>query len=104
MPRRISEYCKSTGQRAPAASAEISRMILESLALRYRQVLEMIEAVLERRFAGIPIVGGGSQNQVRDQFLGDGTRPMVGAGTDRGAGKGERVYPGIRWGARCRSR
>ena len=49
MPGRIAEYCKSTGQRPPASSAEISRMILESLALRYRQVLEMIESVLDRR-------------------------------------------------------
>src|ERR1700730_14555797 len=80
MPRRISEYCKSTGQRAPASSAEISRMILESLALRYRQVLEMIESLLDRRFAVIHIVGGGSQNQVLNQFVADATGPLVGGG------------------------
>ena len=80
MPGRISEYCKSTGQRAPASSAEISRMILESLALRYRQVLEMIESLLERRFAVIHIVGGGSQNQVLNQFVADATGRMVIAG------------------------
>src|SRR5258708_16594780 len=80
MPERISEYCKSTGQRAPASSAEISRMILESLALRYRQVLEMIESLLERRFAVIHIVGGGSQNQVLNQFVADATGRLVVAG------------------------
>src|SRR5207247_8282343 len=80
MPRRIAEYCKSTGQRPPASSAEISRMILESLALRYRQVLEMIESLLERRFAVIHIVGGGSQNQVLNQFVSDATGRMVIAG------------------------
>src|SRR5216117_146806 len=69
MPGRISEYCKSTGQRAPASSAEISRMILESLALRYRQVLEMIESLLERRFAVIHIVGGGTPLQQRLDHL-----------------------------------
>ena len=80
MPKRISEYCKSTGQRAPASSAEISRMILESLALRYRQVLEMIESLMDRRFAVIHIVGGGSQNQVLNQFVADATGRMVVAG------------------------
>jgi rhamnulokinase len=80
MPGRIAEYCKSTGQRPPASSAEISRMILESLALRYRQVLEMIESLLERRFAVIHIVGGGSQNQVLNQFVADATGRLVIAG------------------------
>src|SRR5262245_5613784 len=80
MPRRIAEYCKSTGQRPPASSAEISRMILESLALRYRQVLEMIESALDRRFAVIHIVGGGSQNQVLNQFVADATGRTVIAG------------------------
>jgi rhamnulokinase len=80
MPKRIGEYCKSTGQRPPASPAEISRMILESLALRYRQVLEMIESLLDRRFAVIHIVGGGSQNQVLNQFVADATGRMVVAG------------------------
>jgi rhamnulokinase len=80
MPGRITEYCKSTGQRAPASSAEISRMILESLALRYRQVLEMIESLLDRRFPVIHIVGGGSQNQVLNQFVADATGRTVIAG------------------------
>jgi rhamnulokinase len=80
MPRRISDYCKATGQRAPASSAEISRMILESLALRYRQVLELIESLLDRRFPVIHIVGGGSQNQVLNQFVADATNRTVLAG------------------------
>src|SRR5260370_2482223 len=77
MPQRIADYCKATGQHAPASSAEISRMILESLALRYRQVLETIESVLGRRFAVIHIVGGGSQNQLLNQFVADATGRMV---------------------------
>jgi len=80
MPRRIAEFCKSTGQRAPASSAEVSRSILESLALRYRQVLEMIESLLQRRFPVIHIVGGGSQNQLLNQFVADATGRTVIAG------------------------
>src|SRR5207247_6357590 len=95
MPQRISAYCKSTGQRAPASSAEISRMILESLALRYRQVLEMIESLLERRFAVIHIVGGGSQNQVLNQFVADATGRMVIAGPAAATGLGNRLIQAI---------
>src|SRR5262249_49028406 len=83
MPTRISDYCKSTRQRPPASSAEISRMILESLALRYRQVLEMIESLLDRRFAVIHIVGGGSQNQVLNQFVADATGGLDNAGPSK---------------------
>src|SRR5436309_15870828 len=80
MPRRIAEYCKVTRQHSPVSSAKISRVILESLALRYRQVLENIESLLDRRFAVIHIVGGGSQNQVLNQFVADATGRLVVAG------------------------
>jgi rhamnulokinase len=99
MPRRIAEYCKSTRQRPPASSAEISRMILESLALRYRQVLEMIESLLERRFAVIHIVGGGSQNQVLNQFVADATGRLVIAGPGEATAIGNVLIQAIGSGA-----
>src|SRR6185369_14618354 len=46
LPRKIAEHCQRTGQRAPTTPGEYSRTILESLALRYRQVLESMEALL----------------------------------------------------------
>jgi len=99
MPKRISEYCKSTGQRPPASSAEISRMILESLARRYRQVLEMIESLLDRRFAVIHIVGGGSQNQVLNQFVADATGRIVIAGPTEATAIGNILIQAIGSGA-----
>jgi len=39
-------------------------VILESLALRYRQVLESIEQLLGHKMEVIHIVGGGGRNQV----------------------------------------
>ena len=60
--------------------AEVARTILESLALRYREVLEMIEGAARRRFAVIHIVGGGSHNQVLNQFVADATGRTVIAG------------------------
>ncbi len=80
MPRRIAEYCHTTGQAPPSGPGEMARAILESLALRYREVLETIESLLRRRFAVIHIVGGGSQNQVLNQFVADATGRIVIAG------------------------
>jgi rhamnulokinase len=58
----------------------MSRVILESLALRYRQVLESLESMLGRKLKVIHIVGGGSRNQVLNQFVADATGRTVVAG------------------------
>lgn len=80
MPEKIAAFCRGTGQNPPAAPGEFCRVILESLALRYRQVLESLEALLGRRLEVIHIVGGGSRNQVLNQFVADATGRLVIAG------------------------
>ena len=99
MPKRIAEYCKSTGQQSPEGPAEISRVILESLALRYRTVLEMIESLLGRRFGVIHILGGGSQNQVLNQFVADATGRTVVAGPTEATAAGNVLIQAIGSGA-----
>ncbi len=64
----IRDYCRLTGQQIPQSCGEITRCIFESLALRYRQVLESL-----RRFADFPIerlhvIGGGSRNNLLNSF------------------------------------
>ncbi|MER3401697.1 MAG: rhamnulokinase, partial [Thermoflexus sp.] len=49
MPTRIREACRATGQTVPTTRGEVVRCILESLALRYRWVLDRLDAVLGRR-------------------------------------------------------
>jgi len=80
MPERIAAFCEKTGQAAPAQPGEMSRAILESLALRYRQVLESLEVLLGRAIRVIHIVGGGSRNQLLNQFVADATGRTVIAG------------------------
>jgi len=80
MPERIVAYCRKTGQAVPGQPGEMVRTILESLALRYRQVLESLETLLGRTIRVIHIVGGGSRNQVLNQFVADATRRTVVAG------------------------
>jgi len=56
------------------------RTILEGLAARYRQVLESLETLVGQRVKVIHIVGGGSRNQVLNQFVADSTGRKVIAG------------------------
>jgi rhamnulokinase len=78
MPARIRAFCQTTGQPAPESKGEIVRCALESLALKYRWVLERLERMLGRRLETIHIVGGGSQNRLLCQFAADATqRPVI---------------------------
>jgi rhamnulokinase len=78
MPGKIAAYCRAHGERAPSSPGEFARAILESLALRYRQVLEGLEAAAGRGIKVIHIVGGGSRNMVLNGFVADATgRPVV---------------------------
>jgi rhamnulokinase len=88
MPERIVEYCRKTGQAAPDGPGEISRIILESLALRYRQVLEHLETLIGRKIAVIHIVGGGSRNRVLNQLAADATQRRVVAGPSEATAAG----------------
>jgi rhamnulokinase len=80
MPRRIAEHCRASGQKPPETPGEFTRTILEGLALRYRQVLESLEALVGRRFDVIHIVGGGSRNTLLNQFAANATGRAVVAG------------------------
>ena len=80
MPRKITEHCRGTGQTPPETPAEFARTILESLARRYREVLDSLETLSGRRFDVIHIVGGGSRNALLNQFVADATGRTVIAG------------------------
>ena len=80
MPARIAAYCKHTGQTPPSTTGEILRCVLESLALKYRWVLEKLEVVRGGAIDIIHIVGGGAQNRILCQFTADATGAPVIAG------------------------
>ena len=80
MPARIRAYCQRTGQVPPESKGEMVRCALESLALRYRWVLEKLELMLGRTLKEIHIVGGGCQNQLLCQLAADATQRVVLAG------------------------
>ena len=88
MPSRIREFCVRTGQEQPKTRGEIVRCALESLALKYRWVLEKLELMRGKRLAVIHVVGGGSQNQLLCQLTADATQRPVIAGPIEAAATG----------------
>jgi rhamnulokinase len=80
MRDEIARYCRQTSQREPTEPGAFARTILESLALKYRVVLDSLEEVTGRRFDQIRIVGGGSRNRLLNQFTADATGRTVLAG------------------------
>jgi rhamnulokinase len=79
-PQRIRDYCRKTGQEAPADVASTVRVTLHSLAVRYRQVLETLESLTGRKLEVIHIIGGGSRNSLLNQLTADVTGRRVLAG------------------------
>jgi rhamnulokinase len=78
MPSRIREFCQRMGHKPPDSKGEVARTVLESLALKYRWTLERLEELLGSRLEPLHIVGGGSQNQLLNQFTADAIgRPVV---------------------------
>jgi rhamnulokinase len=80
MPAAIAAYCRATGQSEPTGQPGYARAILESLALKYRIVLDSLEQLTGRRYTRIRIVGGGSRNRLLNQLTADATRRTVLAG------------------------
>ncbi len=68
MPAQISEFCRRTGQPRPDNEGAFVRCALESLALLYRRTLRQIEQITGRKVEVLHIVGGGSQNDLLNQF------------------------------------
>jgi rhamnulokinase len=73
MTLKICAYCRETGQSVPETPGQFIRCILESLALSYRQTIEQIENLTGRKLRRLHIVGGGSRNNLLNQFAADAT-------------------------------
>lgn len=71
MPDAIISYCEESGQGRPSSHAEIIRAVYDSLALKYKIVLDQLEAVTEKKITCLHIVGGGSNNLFLNQLTAD---------------------------------
>ena len=84
MPNRIQAYCERTGQAVPKGRGEISRVIYEGLALKYRWAVERLEEVLGHPVKVLHIVGGGSKNALLNRFTAEAIKRPVVAGPGEG--------------------
>lgn len=67
MTRAIAAYCRQTNQDEPQTDAEYIRCIFDSLALKYRLVLEDLQRVAPFAIERLHVIGGGSKNNLLNQ-------------------------------------
>lgn len=78
MPGEIRRWCVDRGQPAPETEGQVVRCALESLALKYKRVLGWLEELAGAKVEVIHVVGGGSQNELLNQFTANACgRPVI---------------------------
>lgn len=82
MPARICQYLQESGQAdlRPDQIGQISRIIYESLAMKYRYIFERITQTCGKRIDTLHITGGGSNNKMLNQFTANAMGVNVVAG------------------------
>jgi rhamnulokinase len=80
MMEAIAEVCRRTDQQAPADPAAFARTIFDSLALKYRVVVEWLEELTGRSITTIRVIGGGARNRLLNELTADATGRVVIAG------------------------
>ena len=73
MIQAIKEYCEATSQPAPESVGEYVRCIFESLALRYRQVVDMLNEFSPKPLSRMYVIGGGARNNLLNQYTANAT-------------------------------
>jgi rhamnulokinase len=76
-PKHIQDWCAEHDLPVPQTHGEIVRCVLESLALKYRAVVDKLIAISGQSIDVIHIVGGGTQNDLLNQFTADATGKTV---------------------------
>lgn len=80
MLEAIDEYCRKTGQTVPSSDAEYVRLIFESLAMKYRMVLDLFQSYADFPIERLHIIGGGSRNRLLSQMTANSIGKVVVAG------------------------
>ncbi len=80
MTEAIAHYCEATGQPVARTRGEVTRCILDSLAMRYRQVFGRLRAMAPTEIEVMHVIGGGSRNELLNQFVANACGVSVVAG------------------------
>lgn len=71
MTKAIVDYCNEHGSVPPATDAEFIRCIFRSLAVRYKDVLELLKGMASFEIDKLHVIGGGSKNDLLNQMTAD---------------------------------
>ena len=84
----IQHYCRQTDQFVPETIGEIARCIYESLAFRYKQVLQDLQKLANFPIEKLHIIGGGSRNNMLNTFTANAIGLPVVAGPSEATAMG----------------
>ncbi|MFD7392007.1 rhamnulokinase family protein [Streptomyces sp. NPDC059852] len=88
MPERIAAACRASGQPVPTSPAEITRCILDSLALAHRRAVLDAQRLTGHPVDVVHVVGGGARNALLCRLTADACGLPVVAGPAEAAALG----------------
>lgn len=80
MTPRIAAFCRATGQTPPDGIGATVRCVLESLALKYRWIIDRLEETTGRAVPVVHLMGGGSKSSLLCRATANATGRRVIAG------------------------
>ena len=99
MEQAIRTYCSDHRQPIPQTRGQIVRCIFESLALRYRQVLDNLRHLSPRPVEALHVIGGGSRNDLLNQWTANAVGIPVIAGPSEATSIGNVMIQALTAGA-----
>ncbi|QHA10090.1 rhamnulokinase [Streptomyces broussonetiae] len=88
MPQRIAAACRASGQPVPRTRGEVTRCILDSLALAHRRAVADAQRLADHPVDVVYVVGGGARNTLLCQLTADACGLPVVAGPTEAAALG----------------
>lgn len=82
MVARVRAFCAHTGQMEPVEPGEVVRCVLESLALKHAQTVDLLASVTGTSPRELHVVGGGARNELLCRWTADASGRPVHAGPE----------------------
>jgi len=95
MTEAIQKYCIHTNQKCPETQGEFVRCVLESLALKYKVVMGKLQDCTGKKIQKLYVVGGGSKNELLNQYISDALNMEVVTGLTEATAIGNIVQQAI---------
>ena len=95
MEEAIKDYCKAHDIPVPETRGQMVRCIYESLALRYRQVLDNLRRLSDTPIEVLHVIGGGSRNEILNQWTANAIGLPVMAGPSEATALGNIMLQAI---------